>query len=283
MLALLAEGLPTQVIAHRLGCSPRTVDKHLERTYRKLGVGDRVNALRIAQQWNLSGLPRRRLGLRERARHRRPVILRLRTSAYAGGRSLPRRPADARLRATPVSWGGCPGSGGDNDVHPAAGVRRADHPLAQARRPVVGQRRAYFAASFARPEAAGDGSLNAHDGQVWFSDPEDRTITLKTLFAPNPQTPEQPGTWDGPDNITVSPHGGLIVAEDGDGKNHLIGIGRRGDPTPWPATSTGMTASSADPPSAPTDASCSPTSSRPPTASPWRSPGRGVGVGSRPR
>ena len=57
VLALLAEGLPTPVIAHRLGCSPRTVDKHLERTYRKLGVGDRVNALRIAQQWNLSGLP----------------------------------------------------------------------------------------------------------------------------------------------------------------------------------------------------------------------------------
>jgi secreted PhoX family phosphatase len=88
----------------------------------------------------------------------------------------------------------------------------------------------YFVASFARPEAAGDGSLNAHDGQVWFYAPQDGTITLKTLFAPNPQTPEQPGTWDGPDNITVSPHGGLIVAEDGDGKNHLIGIGRRGDP-----------------------------------------------------
>jgi len=57
VLALLALGLPTQVIAHRLGCSPRTVDKHLERTYRKLGVGDRVNALRIAQQWNLSVPP----------------------------------------------------------------------------------------------------------------------------------------------------------------------------------------------------------------------------------
>ena len=57
VLALLAEGLPTQVIAHRLGCSPRTIDKHLERTYRKLGVSDRVNALRIAQQWNLSGMP----------------------------------------------------------------------------------------------------------------------------------------------------------------------------------------------------------------------------------
>ena len=90
---------------------------------------------------------------------------------------------------------------------------------------------AYFVASFARPEATGDGSLNAHDGQVWFYDPDDRTITLKTQFGLNPQ-PEKEGTWDGPDNITVSPHGGLIVAEDGGGKNHLIGVTRRGRPYP---------------------------------------------------
>ncbi|HEY5847078.1 MAG TPA: alkaline phosphatase PhoX [Microlunatus sp.] len=87
---------------------------------------------------------------------------------------------------------------------------------------------AYFVSSFARPEALGDGSLNAHDGQVWFYDPDSRTITLKTLFGLNPQDPEQDGTWDGPDTITVSPHGGLILAEDGGGQNHLIGVSRRG-------------------------------------------------------
>lgn len=54
VLALIAEGLPTHLIAHRLGCSPRTVHKHLEHAYRKLGVRDRVNAIRIAQQWNLT-------------------------------------------------------------------------------------------------------------------------------------------------------------------------------------------------------------------------------------
>jgi len=32
----------------------------------------------------------------------------------------------------------------------------------------------------------------------------------------------------GPDNITVSPHGGLILAEDGEGINHLVGVTRRG-------------------------------------------------------
>ena len=84
---------------------------------------------------------------------------------------------------------------------------------------------AYFVASFARPEATGDGSLNAHDGQVWFYDPERRTVTLKTLFGLNP-VPEVEGTFGGPDNITVSPHGGLILAEDGDGVNHLVGVSR---------------------------------------------------------
>lgn len=54
IVSLLAQGLTTQQIAHRLQCSPRTIHKHLERTYRKLGVRDRVNALRIAQQWNLA-------------------------------------------------------------------------------------------------------------------------------------------------------------------------------------------------------------------------------------
>ena len=34
---------------------------------------------------------------------------------------------------------------------------------------------------------------------------------------------DQDGDPDGPDNITVSPFGGLILAEDGDGASHLIG------------------------------------------------------------
>ena len=38
VLRLAAEGLTATAIGHRLGCSPRTVDKHLEHTYRMLGV-----------------------------------------------------------------------------------------------------------------------------------------------------------------------------------------------------------------------------------------------------
>ena len=57
VLALLAEGHSTQAIARRLACSPRTVYKHLEHIYRKLGVRDRVNAIRVAQHWQLRPVP----------------------------------------------------------------------------------------------------------------------------------------------------------------------------------------------------------------------------------
>ena len=42
---------------------------------------------------------------------------------------------------------------------------------------------AYFVASFARNS---DGSVNEHDGQVWFYDPATETVTLKTIFGVNP-------------------------------------------------------------------------------------------------
>lgn len=87
---------------------------------------------------------------------------------------------------------------------------------------------AYFVASFARNEV---GTVYPHDGQVWFYDPEERTVTLKTRFGVNPQ-PDTEGTFDGPDNITVSPHGGLILAEDGLGVQHLIGVSTRGEAYP---------------------------------------------------
>jgi DNA-binding CsgD family transcriptional regulator len=57
VLGLVASGNSTQLIAHRLQCSPRTVHKHLEHIYRKLGVGDRVNAVRAASLWGLHATP----------------------------------------------------------------------------------------------------------------------------------------------------------------------------------------------------------------------------------
>lgn len=35
--------------------------------------------------------------------------------------------------------------------------------------------------------------------------------------------PSKDGAFDGPDNITVSPYGGLVIAEDGEGVQHLFG------------------------------------------------------------
>jgi len=53
VLQLLAEGRTTRASARRLGCAPRTVEKHLERCFRKLGVSDRLNAVRVATQAGL--------------------------------------------------------------------------------------------------------------------------------------------------------------------------------------------------------------------------------------
>jgi secreted PhoX family phosphatase len=83
---------------------------------------------------------------------------------------------------------------------------------------------AYFTASFARLT---DGSADEHDGQVWFIDPDEDTIELKLWFA---YTPDDDDTDpDGPDNITVSAYGGVIMAEDGDGASHLVGATPSGE------------------------------------------------------
>ncbi|MGX8905478.1 alkaline phosphatase PhoX [Streptomyces netropsis] len=75
----------------------------------------------------------------------------------------------------------------------------------------------YVVSSFAREE-----SPAPHDGQVWFYNPRRRTLTLKVRFGVN-ASPEREGALDGPDNITVSPYGGLVIAEDGNGVQHLFG------------------------------------------------------------
>ncbi|GAA3088119.1 PhoX family protein [Pseudonocardia yunnanensis] len=90
-----------------------------------------------------------------------------------------------------------------------------------------GDNGAYIATSFARSED----SPVEHDGQVWFYDPKRETFTLKVRFGVNPN-PDQDGAFDGPDNISVSPWGGLIVAEDGEGVQHLLGISEKGESFP---------------------------------------------------
>jgi secreted PhoX family phosphatase len=74
-----------------------------------------------------------------------------------------------------------------------------------------------------------DGSVAEHDGQVWVLDPHRQTLTLEVFLPVNPDpTSDQP---DGPDNITVSPYGGLFLAEDGSGVQHLLSIDKNGNAT----------------------------------------------------
>lgn len=89
---------------------------------------------------------------------------------------------------------------------------------------------AYVVCSFSR-DTDNPGVSTVHDGQVWFYDPRRATLTLRLLFGRNP-TPDADGAFDGPDNISVSPHGGVIIAEDGEGIQHLVGATDRGETFP---------------------------------------------------
>ncbi|MCZ2860736.1 helix-turn-helix transcriptional regulator [Blastococcus sp. VKM Ac-2987] len=57
VLRLLGAGLTAQSIARRLHTSPRTVHKHLEHLYRKLGVRDRLVAVQRAREAGLLATP----------------------------------------------------------------------------------------------------------------------------------------------------------------------------------------------------------------------------------
>ena len=56
VLRLLCDGLSAAGIAGRLGVSPRTVTKHQERLYRKLGTCDRLSTVLHAQRLGLVSL-----------------------------------------------------------------------------------------------------------------------------------------------------------------------------------------------------------------------------------
>ncbi len=55
VLGLLAEGLTAGAIGRRLGISERTVHKHLEHVYRKLGTRDRLSTVLVATSAGLLG------------------------------------------------------------------------------------------------------------------------------------------------------------------------------------------------------------------------------------
>jgi DNA-binding CsgD family transcriptional regulator len=59
VLRLLAEGRTAVSVARRLGCAPRTAEKHTANLYGKLGVNDRVSAVLEGQRLGLLPVGRR--------------------------------------------------------------------------------------------------------------------------------------------------------------------------------------------------------------------------------
>lgn len=71
-----------------------------------------------------------------------------------------------------------------------------------------------------------DKSAAVHSGQIWKYDPRAETIELLVVFPKG--TP-----FDGPDNITASPHGFAIACTDGEDEQWLIGITEEGSIFPF--------------------------------------------------
>jgi hypothetical protein len=66
-----------------------------------------------------------------------------------------------------------------------------------------------------------------HAGQVWSYDPDAQTLTLELFLAI--KDVNLPG--ESPDNITISPYGGMILAEDGDDTQYLLAVDANGNTT----------------------------------------------------
>lgn len=84
------------------------------------------------------------------------------------------------------------------------------------------------------PEAedAEDVSAGLHSGQIWRYDPRAETIELVVVFAPGTR-------FDGPDNITIAPHGFALACTDGEDDQWLFGIDDAGGTFPFAANPAG--------------------------------------------
>lgn len=87
----------------------------------------------------------------------------------------------------------------------------------------------YVVNSYAWEEGDMPADAVPHDGMVWFYNYRNQTIQLVTYF-PHQTVTETEGAapygdlqFDGPDNVTVTPWGSLVLAEDGEGASHVLG------------------------------------------------------------
>ena len=110
VLAVAAEGLTAREIAERLGVRERTVTTHLARIYGKLGVGNRLAALRMAARSGLVSIGPGRIAQRRTntdpagpSASRRPIWIFAQLSARtaSGGRITPVISCSSRIASHP--------------------------------------------------------------------------------------------------------------------------------------------------------------------------------------
>lgn len=86
--------------------------------------------------------------------------------------------------------------------------------------------RVWFTSSHASGPSASPASVAAHSGQIWRYDPEEETLTLVVIVPTG-------SAWDGPDNITASPHGFALACSDGGREQYLMSINDEGGVFPF--------------------------------------------------
>ncbi|MGN6243259.1 MAG: alkaline phosphatase PhoX [Motilibacteraceae bacterium] len=98
----------------------------------------------------------------------------------------------------------------------------------------------YFVASFAFGTNDLPADATKHDGQLWYYDYADETLTLVAYFPYSAQLHDEAPGWeqalgrsidlsfDGPDGCHVSPYGSVVLTEDGNTANHVLSWTREG-------------------------------------------------------
>jgi uncharacterized protein len=71
-----------------------------------------------------------------------------------------------------------------------------------------------------------DRSAALHSGQIWKIDPRRQTMELVVLF-------EHGVAYDGPDNITVGPHGYALACSDGEDEQYIVAVTEGGEVHPF--------------------------------------------------
>ena len=131
-----------------------------------------------------------------------------------------RRSAASSGSTSPIPWPPPP--------RPGPRSTRSRSPAGRSSRVPGGARAdhsAYFVSSFARPE---DGSAGSHEGQVWRYDPRANDAHARADLHRCGRAPTTP--YETPDNMCVSPYGGLMICEDSTGENYMIGTTADGEP-----------------------------------------------------